>query len=208
MEYTLIRSERKTIAIHIGKNKEVTIKAPLYLGAKEIDSFIFKHEKWIESKLKALEEDKKKAALLKENQEIYLYGEKYKIAEGKIRIDYESKVIFLPIKRDLDFLYKAEMKKAVEDLVVKWSFYSQPEKLRYKKQKTVWGSCTSKGTINLNYLLIKAPKEVLEYIYIHELVHLKIKNHSQVFWNEVGKLLPSYKKSKAWLKANGQLISL
>lgn len=208
MKYSLIRSKRKTIAIHIGKNKEVTIKAPLYLSMKEIDNFIFKHEKWIESKLKALEEDYKKAALLKENQETYLYGERYKMVEGKAEVDYENRVIFLPAKSDLDSLYKAEMKKAVEDLADKWSFYGKPEKLKYKKQKTMWGSCTSKGTINLNYLLIKGPKEVLEYIYIHELVHLKIKNHSQVFWNEVERLLPSYKKSKAWLKANGQLLFL
>lgn len=94
------------------------------------------------------------------------------------------------------------------ELIDKWSFYAKPKMLSYRKQKTIWGSCTSKGNINLNYLLVKGPKEVLEYIYIHELVHLNIKNHSQIFWREVERLLPSYKKDMAWLKVNGQFLFL
>lgn len=109
MEYSLIRSKRKTIVMYI--NKEVIIKAPLYLSVKEIDSFIFKHQNWIENKLKSLEENHKKAALLRDNKKTYLYGEKYKILEGRIRVDYLNKLIFLPFKSDIDSLYKVEIKR-------------------------------------------------------------------------------------------------
>ena len=72
-----------------------------------------------------------------------------------------------------------------------------------RAQHTRWGSCSSKGNLNFNCLLALVPTEVLDYIVVHELCHLKELNHSDRFWDEVGKILPDYKTRKKWLKDNG-----
>jgi len=71
-----------------------------------------------------------------------------------------------------------------------------------KPLKTRWGSATKKGVVNLNLHLLKAPKDVIDYIIIHELCHLQIKNHSFRFWNLVRKFMPDYEEKKEWLEKN------
>ena len=76
-----------------------------------------------------------------------------------------------------------------------------------RAQHTRWGSCSSKGNLNFNCLLMLMPPEVRDYVIVHELCHRKEMNHSQKFWAEVEKVLPDYKPHKKWLKDNGsQLI--
>ena len=72
-----------------------------------------------------------------------------------------------------------------------------------RTQHTRWGSCSSKGNLNFNCLLVLVPPEVLDYIVVHELCHRKELNHSERFWYEVEKILPDYKIRKTWLKKNG-----
>jgi len=75
--------------------------------------------------------------------------------------------------------------------------------VRIKEQRTLWGSCSSRNNINLNFLLIMAPLKVIDYVIIHELVHTIHKNHSANFWNAVEAIMPNYKEAKHWLKENG-----
>ena len=70
-------------------------------------------------------------------------------------------------------------------------------------QRSRWGSCSSKGNLNFNYLLMLAPPEVLDYVVVHELCHQKEMNHSPRFWAEVERVLPDYRTQKQWLKDNG-----
>lgn len=95
-----------------------------------------------------------------------------------------------------------------------------PERIRYyepllgvranqihiKDQKTRWGSCSSKGNINLNWRLILAPQEVMDYVIIHELCHLKEMNHSKAFWELVEQICPDYRERKKWLKENADKL--
>jgi len=69
-----------------------------------------------------------------------------------------------------------------------------------KNQRTIWGSCSNKNNINLNYKLYSLPDSLQEYVMLHELVHLKIKNHSKDFWNELARYCPDYKIRKKELK--------
>ena len=72
-----------------------------------------------------------------------------------------------------------------------------------RTQRTRWGSCSSKGNLNFNCLLMLVPPEVLDYVVVHELCHRKELNHSARFWSEVERVIPGYRAQKKWLKDYG-----
>lgn len=79
-------------------------------------------------------------------------------------------------------------------------------RITIRNQKTRWGSCSSKGNLNFNCLVMLTPLEVIDYVVVHELCHRKEMNHSKAFWAEVEKVLPNYKEQVKWLKENGGQI--
>lgn len=79
-------------------------------------------------------------------------------------------------------------------------------RITIRSQRSRWGSCSSKGNLNFNCLLMLAPPEVLDYVVVHELCHRKEMNHSAKFWAEVEKVLPDYGPQRKWLKENGNLL--
>ena len=76
-------------------------------------------------------------------------------------------------------------------------------RITIRNQKTRWGSCSSKGNLNFNCLLMLCPEEVRDYVVVHELCHRKELNHSPRFWNEVARVMPDYTQRRKWLKENG-----
>ncbi len=79
-------------------------------------------------------------------------------------------------------------------------------RITIRNQRSRWGSCSSKGNLNFNCLLMLAPREHLDYVVVHELCHRKEMNHSRRFWEEVGRVLPEYKKSVRWFRENGEAL--
>ncbi|KAA0438265.1 MAG: M48 family metallopeptidase [Candidatus Thioglobus sp.] len=79
-------------------------------------------------------------------------------------------------------------------------------KVRFKAQKTRWGSCSASNNISLNYLLMMAPLTVIEMVIAHELAHIQHKNHSKDFYSLLKKMLPEYQQADIWLKANSQKL--
>ena len=77
-------------------------------------------------------------------------------------------------------------------------------RITIRNQRTRWGSCSSKGNLNFNCLLMRCPEDVLDYVIVHELCHRKELNHSPRFWAEVERVLPAYRASRKWLKNEGQ----
>ena len=81
-------------------------------------------------------------------------------------------------------------------------------RIRVKRFRSRWGSCSSKGRISFNLKLVLAPPAVIDYVVVHELAHLREMNHSARFWAIVGKNFPGYKEQKKWLRHNGHLLRL
>ncbi len=79
-------------------------------------------------------------------------------------------------------------------------------RITVRAQRTRWGSCSTKGNLNFNCLLALVPPDVLDYVVVHELCHLKQMNHSACFWTEVQKILPDFAESRLWLKQNGSVL--
>ncbi|MCP4203859.1 MAG: M48 family metallopeptidase [bacterium] len=82
-----------------------------------------------------------------------------------------------------------------------------PARIRIGNQRTLWGSCSARGVISLNWRLIAAPKPVFEYVVVHELCHLIERNHGKRFWKLVGSMLPDYPERRTWLQRHGVALS-
>ena len=106
--------------------------------------------------------------------------------------------------------YRAEAAQILPELLQRLSERTDlhPARVRLSSALTRWGSCSSKGTISLAWRLILAPPEIIEYVIIHELVHLKVHNHSKQFWDGVQASLPDYKVRRAWLRKNARFLEV
>ena len=180
MEVTVIKSRRKTIAIQVNSDLSVTVRAPYGVTEKYIEEFLNKNEIWISKQVHEIKV-KKKSIESRDAENITL--DKIKaLADQALeiipaRVDYFAKIIGVTYGN-----------------------------ITIRNQKTRWGSCSSKGNLNFNCLLMLAPPEVLDYVVVHELCHRKQMNHSKAFWSEVEKVFPDYKKSIKWLKEEGSQI--
>lgn len=183
MKVTVIRSNRKTVAIQVNSNLSVTVRAPRSVSEKNIEEILKKKEAWISKHIEKIKETKERVEAeptekLTREKVIALAEEALKVIPE--RVEYFAKVIGVTYG-----------------------------KITVRNQKTRWGSCSSKGNLNFNCLLMLAPPEVLDYVVVHELCHRKQMNHSKAFWLEVEKVLPDYKEVRKWLKEEGsQMITL
>lgn len=177
MEYELIKSNRKTISLQIKENKLI-VRAPLRMQQKDIDEFINSHIEWINKNLsKSIEKQNRAEEIGKLSEEdISRLYEKAKYYFPK-KVEYYAKIIGVTYGR-----------------------------ITIRKQQTLWGSCTSKGNLSFNCLLMLTPPEVIDSIIVHELCHRKEMNHSKNFYAEVYKAYPEYDKWNSWLKDNGGII--
>lgn len=183
MKVTVIRSNRKTVAIQVNSDLSVTVRAPRSASEKDIEEILKKKEAWISKHIEKIKETKERfeaepTEKLTREKVIALADEALKVIPE--RVEYFAKVIGVTYG-----------------------------KITVRNQKTRWGSCSSKGNLNFNCLLMLAPPEVLDYVVVHELCHRKQMNHSKAFWLEVEKVLPDYKEVRKWLKEDGsQMITL
>ena len=180
MEVTVIKSNRKTVAIQVNSDLSVTLRVPRQLTQRDIQKILNEKEAWI---LKHIEEIKQKKATYElsaperlTNDEIHALADKA-LKYIPERVAYFAKQIGVSYGR-----------------------------ITIRNQKTRWGSCSSKGNLNFNCLLMLAPADVIDYVIVHELCHRKEMNHSKAFWSEVEKVLPNYKEQKKWLKNEGCTI--
>lgn len=109
---------------------------------------------------------------------------------------------------ELQKFYLIEAEKLIPERIKIWAEKMQlyPSKITLRNQKSRWGSCSSRGSISINWRLMAAPLEILDYVLVHELSHLQYMNHSKKFWDLVEAHYPLYLKSEKWLRENHQLL--
>lgn len=170
----LIRARRKTLSIRITQEGNLEIRAPLGMPKGEIEAFLKEKAQWIETH---------RAKVLAE----YAQGQEAPLGEEEILTLAEQMRQGLPEK----------LNRHAASMGVTFG------RVTIRCQQTRWGSCSSRGNLNFNCLLMLAPEGVLDYVVVHELAHRKQMNHSALFWQEVARECPDYKESLRWLKDRG-----
>lgn len=178
MEYTLIRSKRRSLSLEVKPDGEIVVRAPLRASTAQINRFLLSREDWLRD---AVARQKARAAKLGA-------VEKYTDEELKA-ITKRARAMLIPLVEDY-----------ADILNVTYG------RISVRKQRTRWGSCTREGNLNFNCLLAETPEPVMRYVVVHELCHRKQMNHSRAFWYEVEQLMPDYKIYRKWLKENGSAL--
>jgi predicted metal-dependent hydrolase len=225
IEYTIHYAKRKTATIIVYPYKDVEIIVPENTSLEKTKKLIKKKSSWIIKKIdffnQIAEYDATKEYV--EGETILYLGRQYRIkiinTENETFVKLKGK--YLEIVFNKKFRTKYEEKKYVKTLVINW-YKKQAEKnikkslviyskklgldlpiFKIKNQIKRWGSCTSKDILNFNLKIMMAPKYQFDYVIVHELCHIKHKNHSNKFWNLVGKVLNDYELRKEQLKEQG-----
>ena len=158
------------------KDGIVIVRAPMRLPDSEIIDFLRKHENWIQKNLVKAQEMEKQM------------GEPLTIETIQMLAEQALKEIPPRVRHYADL------------------FGVTYGRITVRNQTTKWGSCTAKGNLNFNCLLMLAPREVLDSVIVHELAHRKHMDHSKQFYEEVLKVFPDYHKWDKWLKDNGGIL--
>ena len=182
MDYVVVRSSRKTMAITVTPDLRVVVKAPKRISEEKISEFVKREERWILDTI-----------------------DKYKAMGAK----QPAGAIETLSDKDIKELAEKALK-AIPARVKYWAGIMGVTygRITIRNQRTRWGSCSSRGNLNFNCLLMLVPEDVLDYVIVHELAHRKEMNHSSAFWAEVARILPNYGKPMKWLKEHGTEIML
>lgn len=208
----------------------VEVVVPPRVPTHEVSSFIDSHRSWIRDKVEryqALLDGHNGAECLEDGASIPFRGEPTplhitlaervhpRVVEGDgFRLELPNNL--LPEEREavIERALTSHLKKqARSDALMAIERFGpknglSPTALHIKDQKRLWGSCTHKGVINLNWRLILAPMDVFDYVVVHELCHLRHPHHQPPFWRAVGEVMPDFKRHRRWLKINGHLLTL
>lgn len=216
------KAYQKRLGVSVYPSGVIRVSANKTLSQREIGRFLEEQKDWIEKSL----QDAHKLRLRHppktfKTGELYPYlGQDYRleVLYGKrpqLRFHGEQLQFMAPIAEGewtaplrlkyFNSFKKAYRKVAAEIMAQRLEYYAQmmglfPSGVQFRGQKTIWGSCSPENKISLNFKLIVAPIQVVDYVLIHELAHIRYKNHSKAFWNLVERYTPYRQFSRQWLR--------
>lgn len=223
IEYTLQRSRRKTASVYVERDGQVSLIVPETLTDEEVERLIESKRRWIYRHL-AEWRDLNATRVQREyvNGEGFLYlGRTYrlklvrqqdvplKLKDGHFCLRATGGSAETPDAAFREF-YRDKGKQRIPARI---AFFEprmgvQATAVRVLDLKHRWASCSPGGNINLHWKCMMAPPTVIDYIVVHELAHLRYRNHTRAFWNLVDKVLPDYQERKEWLRVNGAGMEL
>ena len=167
MNYKIIHTGRKTIAIHVTKEAQVELRVPMKIPQKEIEKIVRQKQSWIEKTVEKMlrqSQNIEKIIITKETEQALLAKAKEILPQ---KIEYYSKLLGVA-----------------------------PTGIKISRAKTCWGSCSGKNSLNFSCRLMLADNDAIDYVVVHELAHIKEHNHSKRFWAVVKIVMPDYKIRK------------
>ena len=176
-EYDIVRSSRKTLSLQMKPDGHLVVRAPHRTSDRQIRQFVENNSAWIQKHRELIEQRRRQEEM---NPPPAITKETLErlrsLASGTIppRVSYYANLMGVSYGR-----------------------------LTIRAQKSRWGSCSAKGNLNFNCLLMLTPPEVQNYVIVHKLCHRKQMNHSPAFWREVEQIMPEYRRHRLWLKKNG-----
>lgn len=219
----VVRESRRSVRMSTGK-EAVILRMPLNVSAKEHNTYLDNFKEWLEKV------SIKQPALLdrfigkdyQDGDTLIVGNKRYllkincidknsssgRLKDGMIILNLsqaaDQKTIGNLISRLVGKDYLPEIIRRTQELNAKY-FKKPIQSIVLKNLHSRWGSCSSKGNVNLSTRLLFAPPDVQDYVIIHELAHLVEMNHSPRFWKLVADAMPDYKMKEKWLKENGEL---
>lgn len=219
--YKLTRDIITSVKFSIKEAGIINVKAPKNYPEHEIIRLLNERKEWIVSKYELIRKKNDKLEDLKDSMEdeLLMMGTKYPL---EIVEDYQYAFNFHENKfyihadyiKNLNNIYETWLRRKAKYYIhnrlidfmklTGWSY----RRFRITGAETRWGSCSSENNLNFTWKLMMAPKEVIDYLLVHELAHTVEHNHSKKFWQLVSSVDPNYKEHEKWLNENSYLVKL
>jgi predicted metal-dependent hydrolase len=215
----IIRSRRRTIALEITPSATLIVRAPLRAPMEYIEEIIRQKHSWIVRKFDEMKRRPLSSGHEYAEGELFLFlGREYPLhflQNSNMTIERSDKLCvsctLLPdIKNQIKRWYREEAHKEIPARCMWFSMKTGlvPTTIRITDARQRWGSCTHKGGHNFSWRLIQAPPDIVDYVVVHELVHISQPDHSRKFWNKVREILPDYERRRKWLRENERLLKI
>ncbi len=228
----LVRVEREAfrrrISLSVALSGEIRIRVAKSTSNAEINQFLDIQSQWIVNRLAKSSDFRLRYPPKKycQGENFLFFGKVFTLnfiesegAMGQISLagddlnvgvphlkyrDFNSEAKHPELAKPLRDFYRHQGRSFIEQRTADFAKKMQlfPRELSFRSQKTRWGSCSADGNLSFNWRLIVAPREVIEYVIVHELAHLKHHDHSAHFWHVVASQIPNYKILRKWLKDN------
>lgn len=216
----IIRSKRNSIALIVERDGRLVARAPRRASQELIQAFVNEKESWIIKKRAEFKSARQKFAPKEfvEGEGFWYLGRLYPLKFSEQRrprlfLDGDftlSRTAYPKVRVVFERWYREQavqiVPERVEQYALKYGFtYKQ---IKITSARARWGSCSTRRTLSFAWRLIMSPLDVVDYVVVHELVHLRAHNHSKDFWAGVKEIMPDYKEKLEWLKINGHLLTL
>lgn len=210
----IVNPKLKHIYLTFDNEGNLVIKSPK-VSQRKIEQLLLKKASWINHSREKIQQKKGKPLDFSSDLELYFLGEAYPVAltlhnKRRVRLDFDGEKFTLfyhtyderLFQTHFNRFYKTEAQKYIPSHVELWAekMGLSPTNLRFRKTKRQWGSCSGKNVLSFNTMMMKLPHDVIQYIIIHELAHIKHKHHQKDFWQLIKEYLPDYKKQVTELK--------
>ena len=215
----IIRSRRRTIGLEVTPAATLIVRAPLRAPAAYIEEIIRQKRSWILRKFDEMKQRPLSPCYEYAEGEVFFFlGRAYPLQvvnEGSITIERSDKLNIsrtrMPdIRNQIKRWYREEAHKEIHARCMWFSMKTGhvPTTIRITDARQRWGSCTHKGGLNFSWRLVQAPPEIIDYVVVHELVHISQPDHSKKFWAKVREIIPDYEQRRKWLRENERLLKI
>jgi predicted metal-dependent hydrolase len=210
----IINPKLKHIYLSFDNEGNLVIKSPKVTQQK-IEQLLLKKSSWINNAREKIQQKKGRSLDFSRDSELYFMGKAYPLtlvqhSKKRAHLDFDGEAFRLfyhtydekLFQTHFDRFYKIEAQRHIPSHVAFWAekMRLSPTNIRFRKTKRQWGSCSGKNVLSFNTMMMKLPHDVIQYIIIHELAHIKHKHHQKDFWHLVEQYLPDYRKQVAELK--------